>query len=97
VLGGTPIGVNALVFLAVYGAVLSQKRFFMGKSFAIVWLGFALIAAGALAVSWTAISILNVALVEPRTAVFQYVLTLGLFPGMDWLFLRWQQAILRQV
>ena len=45
ILTGAPIGVNAFVFLAVYGAVLSQKRFLIGKSFFILWLGFALIAA----------------------------------------------------
>jgi len=96
VLSGTPIGVNALVFLAVFGAVLTQKRFLMGRSFAILWLGFALIAAGALAISWAAISILNLAVVEPRTAIFQYVLTLGLFPGVAWMFMRWQRAFLKQ-
>ena len=47
ILTGAPIGVNALVFLLVYGAVLSQKRFFTGKSFLILWLGFSLIAAAA--------------------------------------------------
>lgn len=97
VLSGAPVGVNALVFVAVYGAVLSQKKFFTGKSFAILWLGFALIAAGAMALSWIAVSLLNVTLVEPRTAVFQYLLTLGLFPTVAWLLLHWQRAFLRQV
>ncbi len=96
VLSGTPIGVNALVFIAVYGAVLSQKRFFSGKSFAILWLGFALIAAGAMALSWVAVSLLSLTLVEPRTVIFQYVLTLGLFPAVAWLLLRWQRTFLRQ-
>lgn len=96
VLSGTPIGVNALVFIAVYGAVLSQKRFFTGKSFAILWLGFALIAAGAMALSWVAVSLLSLTLVEPRTVIFQYVLTLGLFPAVAWLLLRWQRTFLRQ-
>lgn len=95
VLSGTPIGVNALVFLAVYGAVLSQKKFFTGKSFAILWLGFALIAAGAMALSWVAVSVLSIALVEPRTVIFQYLLTLGLFPAVAWLLLTWQRAFLR--
>jgi rod shape-determining protein MreD len=96
VLSGTPIGVNALVFLAVYGAVLSQKKFFTGKSFAILWLGFALIAAGAMAISWAAVSVLSVALVEPRTVIFQYALTLGLFPAVAWLLLHWQRTFLRR-
>ncbi len=97
VLTGTPIGVNALVLLAVYGAVLSQKQFFIGKSFFILWLGFSVIAAGALAVSWGLISVINLTLVEPRTVIFQYLLTLGFFPAIAFVFLRWQQAFLKQV
>jgi rod shape-determining protein MreD len=95
ILTGTPIGVNALVFLIVYGAVLSQKRFFIGKSFLILWLGFSVIAAGASVISWATVSILNVALIEPKTVIFQYLMTLGFFPAIAWLFLRWQQAFLR--
>lgn len=97
VLTGTPIGVNALVLLAVYGAVLSQKKFFIGKSFFILWLGFSVIAAGALAVNWGLISVINLTLVEPRTVIFQYLLTLGFFPAVAFVFLRWQQAFLKQV
>ena len=44
ILSGAPLGVNALVFLVAYGVVLSQKKFFTGKSFLILWLGFALVA-----------------------------------------------------
>lgn len=96
VLTGTPIGVNALVFLGVYGVVLSQRRFFAGKSFFIMWLGFALVAAGAVLASWLLISIFNMTLVAPKAAIFQYLLTLGCFPFIAWLFLRWQQAFLKQ-
>lgn len=95
ILTGAPVGVNALVFLLVYGAVLSQKGFFTGKSFFILWLGFSLIAAGAAALNWLVVSILNVAIVEVQTVVFQYLLTLGFFPAVAWVFLRWQRAFLR--
>ena len=96
ILTGVPIGVNALVFLAVYGTVLSQKQFFIGKSFFILWLGFSLIAAGAAVFYWLAISILNLTLVEPKTMFFQYLLTLGCFPVIAWAFMRWQRAFLSQ-
>ena len=95
ILTGAPIGVNALVFLAVYGVVLSQKRFFLGKSFFILWVGFSIVAAGASVLSWFAVSVFNLALVEPRTVFFQYLMTLGFFPAIAWLFLRWQRAFLR--
>ena len=97
ILTGAPIGVNALVFLVVHGTVLSQKRFFIGISFFILWLGFALIAAVAAAINWLAVSILSATLVEPQTVFFQYLMTLGFFPAVAWFFLRWQRAFLRLV
>ena len=93
-LTGTPIGVNALVFIGVYGVVLSQRRFFAGKSFAVVWLGFAVVAAGAALSSWILVSVSNLTLVAPLAVLFQYLMTLGVFPLLAWVFLRWQRAFL---
>ena len=95
ILTGSPLGVNTLVFLLVYGAVLSQKAFFTGRSFFILWVGFAIIAAGASTINWLVISILNATIVEAQSAILQYLLTLGIFPSTAWLFLRWQSAFLR--
>jgi len=94
ILTNMPIGVNALVFLGVHGAVISQSRFFTGKSFAIVWLGFALVAAAATLANWVLISVYNIALISPGAVFFQYLLTLGCFPFFAWVFLRWQQTFL---
>lgn len=95
-LTGTPIGVHAMVYLVVYGLVLSQRRFLVGKSFAIIWLGFTLVAGGAAVLSWILVSAYNVTLVEPRAVLFQYLVTLGVYPLLAWLFMRWQQTFLRQ-
>ncbi len=92
---GTPLGVNVLVFLTVYGVVLSQRRFFAGKSFLITWLGFALVAAGAAAESWLLVSAFHVTLLEPTAVFYGYILTAGFFPVLAWIFIRWQQAFLR--
>lgn len=94
-LSGTPLGVNVLVFLTVYGVVLSQRRFFAGKSFLITWLGFALVAAGAAAESWLLVSAFHVTLLEPTAVFYGYILTAGFFPVLAWIFIRWQQAFLR--
>ncbi len=94
ILSGTPIGVHALVFLIVQGLVLSQRRFLVGKSFAVVWLGFSLVATGAALLSWVLVSAYSVALVDPQPVFFQYLMTLGTFPLLGWLLLRWQNAIL---
>lgn len=94
-LSGVPLGVNALVFLAVYGAVVWQRRFFVGKSFMITWLGFAVVGAGAMALSWLLVSAIHLIVVDPRALVYQYLLTLGFFPLLAWVFMRWQQAFLK--
>ena len=54
-----------------------------------------MIAACATALNWMAVSLLSVTVVEIRTAVFQYLLTLGFFPAVAWVFMRWQRAFLR--
>jgi len=95
ILSGTPLGVNAFVFLAVYGVVIYQQRFFTGKSFGVVWLGFGIVALGASILSWAMVSILSASLVEPRAAIFQYLLNFGFFPLLAWLFLRWQNTLLK--
>ncbi|MEO5337059.1 MAG: rod shape-determining protein MreD [Magnetospirillum sp. WYHS-4] len=94
-LTGLPFGSSTLVFLMVYGAVLSQRRFFIGKSFVIHWLGFAMVGAGAVFFLWLTVSALNGGFVQGRAGLFQYLATLGAFPLLSWLFLGWQQAVLR--
>ena len=94
-LSGAPLGVNALVFLTVYGVVLYQQRFFVGRSFFIVWFGFGIMALGAAIESWVLVSILSESIVEPRALVFQFILNFGFFPVLAWLFLRWQHLYLR--
>jgi len=78
-LTGAPLGLFTLVFLTAYGVTLTQRRFVAGKSFLIYWV---------LACGWT------FSLLDPRAVVFQYLVTIGLFPLIAGAFLRWQQALL---
>jgi rod shape-determining protein MreD len=94
-LSGTPLGVNVLVFLTVYGVVLTQRRFFAGKSFFVTWLGFVLVAAGATLEGWLLVSAFHVTLIETTAVLYCYVLTAGTFPLLAWMLIRWQQAFLR--
>ena len=93
---GTPIGLYTLVFLTVYGIVTSQRRFFTGKSFLFYWLGFATISMLASFESYFLGSVWNVILLDFNAAIFQYLILLGIFPTLAWIFLRWQQAFLQQ-
>lgn len=95
ILSGAPIGVNAVVFLVVYGVVAYQQRFFSGKSFLVVWMGFGIVAFGASILLWLLVSILSASIVEPRAAIFQYLLNFGFFPLLAGVLLRWQNLLVK--
>ncbi len=92
---GAPIGVSSLAFLVIQGMTASQTRFFNGKSFLVIWSGFAVLAAAALLVE-----LILSAVIFGRTPVFsalilQYALTVCLYPVVSWLFSRLQMFWLR--
>lgn len=94
-LSGAPMGLNTMVFLTIYGIVLSQRRFFLGKTFLVEWLGFSIIAAGASFQSWVLLSAYHVYVIASGPIVFQYFMTIGLYPILAWAMGRWHRSILR--
>ena len=93
---GTPLGMNALVLLAIHWFILGQRRFFQGKSFAVVWWAFALMAMAASAVLWLIAMAYHGRLLDATPAAFQGTLTVALYPFLTWVFARVQHAVLRQ-
>ncbi|MBF0251999.1 MAG: rod shape-determining protein MreD [Alphaproteobacteria bacterium] len=93
-LSGMPFGINAAVFVLVHMVVLTQQVFFANRSFLIIWLGFALVAAGAFAASWLLNALFHSALTAPQAALMQYLVTVGVFPMLAWLMIRWQKSVL---
>ncbi|HEY4136211.1 MAG TPA: rod shape-determining protein MreD [Alphaproteobacteria bacterium] len=79
-LAGTPFGLHALMLLITYGMVASQRRFFLGKPFTLVWWGFMLIALIAIVTAWLLASIAIGTVMRPGPATFQFLLTLALYP-----------------
>lgn len=96
VVAGTPLGVNALVLVLVHGAAASQRRFFLGNTFAVAWWGFGVVAMAGMALSWALVSLLYVRLLDTRSIVFAYLMTLSLYPVISWTLARTQVAFLRQ-
>jgi len=94
-IGGTPIGVSSLIFLAVQGVVESQRRI-LGKSFLMAWWGFTMVAAGAFVLQWAMSSVVMVLLLPARAAIFQYLMTIIVYPLLAWAFVRAQIALLRR-
>jgi len=96
-LSGTPLGLNVSVLLVVQGVVVSQRRFFHGKSFMVVWSGFAVLASGAVALNWVLAMAFYAALASPTPALFQLVLTVALFPCLTWFFRLVRRDLLRPI
>ena len=76
-------------------AIVSQRTFFQGKSFAVIWWCFSLVALAASLVSWVIVCGLNTTIVSPVPVLFQAALTVGVFPFMAWFLARAQHAIVR--
>lgn len=94
-LSGMPIGISAFVYVVIHWAVTSQHGFFLGKSFPIVWLGFCLISGAAMVATWFLFSLFHTSFVNPNAALFQYILTIAIFPIIAWGLSRWQRYFLK--
>jgi len=79
-LNGAPVGLNAVAFLVVYGVIAFQRAFFRGKPFLVVWWAFGLTAALAGSVFWLAVVAWHLRYVDPTPLVFQWGLTVAVFP-----------------
>ncbi len=97
ILVGSPIGLHALTLLLANWAIVSQRTFFQGKAFGVIWWSFSLVAFVAAALSWTVVCVLNMTFISPVAVFFQTLLTIGAFPFMAWFLARVQHAILRPI
>lgn len=97
IVAGTPLGVNALVLLLVQGTAASQRKFFLGKSFAVAWWAFGLLTAGAIGLAWVLISFIKGRPLDVSPVVFEYLVTLALFPLLTWTLAKTQMAFLKDV
>jgi rod shape-determining protein MreD len=95
ILTGGIIGVSPIVLLALSFATASQRRFLGGALFVTVWAGFVVNAAAAAILTWGLNTLAAGAMFDPRPALFQYLLTVGLYPSLGWVLARAQRAVLR--
>ena len=79
-LAGTPLGMTALALLIVQGVVASQRTFFRGKPFLVIWWGFSLVMPSVGLLTWIIGSACLGAVVPPLPIVVQVLLTMLLFP-----------------
>jgi rod shape-determining protein MreD len=87
-LAGLPLGLTSLVLLLVRHAVVVQQRFFVARSFPVIWCCFLLLALAALALRWVLSSLWWGRLFALQPLVFELLLTLSLYPAATLLLAR---------
>ena len=93
-LSGAPLGVHAAIFVLAHLGITTQRRFFLGKSFAVLWLGFALLALCAFVLKWLLLTLFYLVVASPLPLALQMVVTIGCFPLLFWGLSRVQASLI---
>ncbi|HYE48286.1 MAG TPA: rod shape-determining protein MreD [Azospirillaceae bacterium] len=93
-LSGTPLGMTPLVLVLAYWVTLTQRRMFLGDSFAWLWLGFAMVSVGTALVQWVVYSLMHAQLFDAGPVAVQAVLAIGVFPLPAWVLMRIHRTFL---
>lgn len=96
-LSGGPLGMTALVLLLVHGIVSSQRSFFHGKPFHIVWWSFSFVVPCAAAIGWVMASLYFGLLVPPLPLVVHVVLTILLYPFLGFILAKLHNSLFPRV
>lgn len=86
VLGGGPLGLNALVLVCVQWISVHQRAALADKSFYVVWLAFGLIAPGAATLAWLVACVMLMAPLSPLPGLVQAAVSVALYPLVTGLF-----------
>ena len=95
ILSAGPPGLNALVFILVHWAAAGQRRALAGKSFAVGWLGYFLIATGAAVITWIIASLFHATILEYVPLLVGHAVGTAAYPLVAVLFARVQNFTLR--
>jgi rod shape-determining protein MreD len=94
---GLPLGVSSLMLLLVRNLMVTQQRFFLARSFPVIWACFLLLAPAALLVRWLLVSLWFGTLFPLPPVIVELLLTLALYPVASWLLGRIHNRIPRVI
>ena len=81
--------------LLAYVVVETQRRLFVRASFQMLWLLFAMTAAGAMYLVWLLNCILYAQLLDLGPVFFQFLTTVAAYPLIAWFFAKAQRLLIR--
>ena len=79
-LAGLPLGLTSLVLLLVRHVVIAQQRFFVARSFPVIWCCFLLLAVAALVLRWILSCLWWGRLFAPQSLALELLLTAAVYP-----------------
>ena len=94
-LSGGTVGFNATILVLVFMVAFSQRRFFYGKSFLVVWWGFMMVSLGVAVVGWLLSCVLFATLLDPGPAMFEGLMNAAAYPVLGWLFVQIHRTLPR--
>lgn len=93
-LTGGPLGLWAVVYLVTQYIVLSQRPYFLGREQKVVWIGFALAAAGASVILWLVMSLMSGVILPVGALVAQMLATVLIYPAFGIAFRQLHRRVL---
>lgn len=93
-LTGGPLGLWAVVYLVTQFVVLSQRSYFLGREQKVVWIGFAVVAAGASMILWLVMSLMSGALLPFFALAAQMAATVLIYPLFGMAFRQLHRRVL---
>lgn len=96
-LNGLPLGLSALIFPAIHYLVYTQRRFFIGHPFFMLWFGFAITMLLVGFSQWLLLMLFEMRWFDPVPVLLQSLLTIGVFPFLTSLLIVLQRFVWRQV
>jgi rod shape-determining protein MreD len=91
--GAHHTGVTPLLLLLGRALLINGRRWFFGRVFPFVWMGFALMAAGTIGLLWGLNSALDRTVFDASASAFRWVLTVAAFPAASYVLTRLQRLI----
>ncbi len=94
-LTGGPLGVATITLMSVSVFIGWRRRDFFQAGFVMVWMLFMFIAAGAFGLMWLLNSLGMLRALDGQPLMFQYLLTVAVYPCFAWLMARGQRLFRR--
>jgi rod shape-determining protein MreD len=94
-LSGLPLGLTSLALLLVRNLMILQQRFFVTRSFLVIWSCFLLLAPAVEGARWLLSSLWWGQLFAPQPMLLELLVTATLYPAVSWLLSRIHNQIPR--